>query len=463
MSEFSLGALRALAGEDAVLSSDADMKSYLEDWRGVFHGSAQAVVRPSCASAVADIVRYCAQTNTAVVPQGGNTGLAAGATPVDLESAIVLSLSRMREIRSVDAAGNTIAVDAGCVLTAVQEAAQNAERYFPLSLGAEGSAQIGGLIATNAGGSGVLRYGTMRGLVLGLEAVLPDGRLIDGMRALRKDNAGYDWKQLFIGSEGTLGIITGAVLRLFPKLKHRVTALVGLQSTDDIVRVFSLLQSDLGETLDACELFSDVTLGLRIEQEPLREAPMARYPWYLLVEAASSLPGLKDATHQALAHLIGESVALDCVIAGSPQQAGALWEWRESIPETERRAGRSAKHDVSVPVSSIPSFIDEATFAVESAYAGSRVLAFGHVGDGNVHFNVILPPGRDLATEVNAAVHEIVRAYRGSITAEHGIGRYRRDDLVNHRSAAEIQLMHRIKSALDPSGNMNPGAVLPRR
>ncbi len=460
MSDFSVDALRSIAGAHAVLAGE-DASPYLSDWRGVFHGTALAVVRPSSTQLVAAVVRYCAETKTPVVPQGGNTGLAAGATPAEVQNGIVLSLSRMRSIRSLDPAGNTVSVDAGCVLTQVQEAALAAHRYFPLSLGAEGSAQIGGLVSTNAGGSGVLRYGTMRALVLGLEVVLPDGRIADGMRALRKDNAGYDWKQLFIGSEGTLGVITGAVLRLFPELAHKTTALLGVETPDDAIAAFAHLQSTLGDTLTACELFSDETVALRLRHEPMLDFPMERQPWYLLIEAASSLPGLEDAAQRAFGDLLAEEVAGDCIFAATSKQAGALWEWRETIPEVERRTGRSAKHDVSVPISQIGSFIAEATAAMETHFPGSKPLAFGHVGDGNVHFNVLLPEDESgTAGAVNAVVHSIVRAYRGSITAEHGIGRYRRAELGEHRSSVEMDLMRQVKRAVDPGNLMNPGAVL---
>ncbi len=459
MSVFSLEAIEAIVGAGAVLTGE-DASPYLTDWRGAFRGSALAVVRPSSTHTVADVVRYCAQTGTPVVPQGGNTGLAAGATPAGVHNGIVLSLSRMRTVRSLDAAGNTIAVDAGCVLAEIQSAAADAQRYFPLSLGAEGSAQIGGLISTNAGGSGVLRYGTMRALVLGLEVVLPDGRIADGMRALRKDNAGYDWKQLFIGSEGTLGIITGAVLRLFPGLSQKTTALLGLKAPDDAIAAFAYLQNNLGDTLTACELFSDRSVALRLAHEPMLDFPMKRQAWYLLIEAASSLSALEDAAERAFGDLLEKALAGDCIVATTAKQADALWEWRESIPETEKRTGRSAKHDVSVPISQIGAFVAEATAAVEGAFPGANVLAFGHIGDGNVHFNVLLPPEGVTPEAVNAVVHGIVRTYRGSITAEHGIGRYRRAELCEHRSPVEMDLMRQIKRAVDPDNLMNPGAVL---
>jgi FAD/FMN-containing dehydrogenase len=452
--------LAAICGPSGLLTESADIAPYVTDWRGVFTGTALAVARPADTATVAACVRACAHANVAIVPQGGNTGLAAGATPLGLRRAIVLSLARMRTIRALDAAGFTISVDAGCVLADVRAAAAAAGRFFPLSLAAEGTAQIGGLIATNAGGTAVLRYGSMRALVLGLEVVLDDGAVADGMRALRKDNAGYDWKQLFIGCEGTLGVITGAVLRLWPPPRHRATALLGIATADDVIAAFGDLQEALGEALVGCELFSDRAVALRLEYEPQLVRPLPEHPWYLLVEAASSLPGLRDGVEEALALASDRGHVLDGVIAESSTRAAALWSWRETITENERRAGGSAKHDVSVAISAIPAFLARATQAVERQHPGARVLAFGHAGDGNIHFNVLI--GADArADDVNRTVHGIVGEFNGSITAEHGIGRYRRDELPAHRGPAEIALMHAVKAAVDPRGLMNPGAVLP--
>ncbi|HUA09797.1 MAG TPA: FAD-binding oxidoreductase [Candidatus Acidoferrales bacterium] len=454
-----LAALEQICGPGGLLAQKAEIEPYLTDWRGVFHGGALAVARPADTASVAACVRACAQAGAAIVPQGGNTGLAAGATPLGLQQAVVLNLSRMRRIRTLDAPGFTIAVDAGCVLADVQDAAENAGRFFPLSLAAEGSAQIGGLIATNAGGTAVLRYGSMRALVLGLEVVLADGSLADGMRALRKDNAGYDWKQLFIGSEGTLGVITGAVLRLFPRSSHRVTALLALESAQDAIQAFAGVQEALGETLTACELFGEPAVALRLRYQPQLTRPIGPHPWYLLIEAASSLPGLHEGAEAALARMLERGYAAECVLAGSSAQAQALWEWRETISENERRAGASAKHDVSVAISAIPAFLERATHAVEREHPSTEVIAFGHAGDGNIHFNVLLGE-QARAHDVSRTVHAIVGEFGGSITAEHGIGRYRRDELPEHRSAAEMALMRAVKAALDPNRLMNPGAVL---
>lgn len=460
MSDAFLARLAAICGPGGLLVDAADVAPFVTDWRGVFSGRALAVARPDSTQAVAACVRACADAGVAMVPQGGNTGLAAGATPIGLERAIVLSLARMRHVRAIDPLGFTIAVDAGCVLADVQAAADAAARFFPLSLAAEGTAQIGGLISTNAGGTAVLRYGSMRALVLGLEVVLPDGSIADGMRALRKDNAGYDWKQLFIGSEGTLGIVTGAVLRLFARPAHRATALLAVLGAQDAVAAFGDVQEALGESLVGCELFSERAVELRLAHEPQLVRAIAAQPWYLLVEAASSLPSLREGTEAALALAMDRGHVVDCVLAESSSQAHALWGWRETITENERRAGRSAKHDVSVPISVIPAFLERATREVEHGHPGARVLAFGHVGDGNIHFNVLLGEQQS-GGEINRTVHAIVREFAGSITAEHGIGRYRAAELSEHRSAAEMALMRAVKHAIDPRDLMNPGAVLP--
>jgi len=458
VSDALLARLAEICGPGGLLVEPADVAPFVTDWRGVFSGTALAVARPDTTRSVAQCVRACADAGAAVVPQGGNTGLAAGATPMGLERAVVLSLSRMRRIRAIDALGFSIAVDAGCVLADVQAAAEEAGRYFPLSLAAQGSAQVGGLISTNAGGTAVLRYGSMRALVLGLEVVLPDGSIADGLRALRKDNAGYDWKQLFIGSEGTLGVVTGAVLRLFARPAHRATALMAVPSAQDAIAAFGDVQEALGESLVGCELFSDRAIDLRLTHEPKLVRPIAAQPWYLLVEAASALAGLRDGAEAALALAVDRGHAVDCLLAQSSSQAHSLWSWRETITENERRAGRSAKHDVSVPISAIPAFLERATHELELKHPGTQVLAFGHVGDGNIHFNVLLAPGQS-AAEINRTVHAIVREFAGSITAEHGIGRYRAAELSEHRSETEMALMRAVKHAIDPHDRMNPGAV----
>lgn len=457
-----IAALREACGEASVITDRAEIKPYVTDWRGQYTGDALAVVRPSTTQQVSAIVKACIAAQAAIVPQGGNTGLAAGATPLGIDHAVVVNLSHMRRIVSIDPQGYTMCVEAGAVLAEVQEAAERADRLFPLSLAAEGSAQIGGLISTNAGGTAVLRYGSMRSLVLGLEVVLSDGHIVDGLRELYKDNAGYDWKQIFIGAEGTLGIITRAVLRVFPRPRARLTALAGVESCEAALRLFSSLQSRLGETLTACELFPERAVALRLAHEPALVRPMPEHPWYVLIEAASTLSSLRDEAEEALVQLEAAGVASDVVVAGSGAQETALWEWRERITETEKRAGRSVKHDVSVPLSAIPAFVARATERIERNYPGTSVLAFGHLGDGNIHFNVLLPENDAVDVEMlSGEVYTLIADFRGSITAEHGIGRYRRDELPGHRSSSEMHVLEAIKRAMDPSGMLNPGAVLP--
>jgi FAD/FMN-containing dehydrogenase len=455
-----LAALEAAVGRDGLIVDPDVAAPYLIDWRGRFHGRARAIVRPASTGETSRVVAICASAGVAMVPQGGNTGLAAGATPVDLDDAVVINLARMRTILALDPHGSSMRVQSGCVLSDVQAAAVDAGRLFPLSLAAEGSAQIGGLISTNAGGTAVLRYGSMRSLILGLEVVLPDGTILDGMRGLRKDNAGYDWKQWFVGAEGTLGIVTAAVLRLFPIQHSARTALFSLASIGDAMRAFDAVENRLGELIVAAELIPDVAVAARSRFEPGEIFPAERDGWYLLVEATSALPGLEEAIDSALLEIIERGIASACTVATNASQRTALWTWRESITETERRMGQSAKHDVSVPVSAMAGFVEEAAAFVNASFPAATVIAFGHAGDGNVHFNVVLPPDGSIDSEaVHALVHEIVARYGGSITAEHGIGRYRRDELPGHRSVAEMEAMRTLKRALDPRGLMNPGAV----
>jgi len=461
VSRDTIEALGDIVGHDGLIVDPALMQPYLSDWRDRFHGRALAVVRPRSTAEVARVVEHCVAAGIAMVPQGGNTGLAAGATPVGLERAVVINTSRMRAVRNIDAAAGTIAVESGCVLSDVQAAARQAGRYFPLSLAAEGSAQIGGLISTNAGGTAVLRYGSMRALVLGLEVVLPDGSVLNGMRTLRKDNAGFDWKQWFIGAEGTLGIVTAAVLRLFPAQHTIRTALFSLPTIEDAMRAFAAVESALGELLVAAEIIPDIAVEMRARFHPSEAFPAPRDGWYLLAEATSALSGLEDQIDAVLLDIVEAGIAKGCTVANNPAQREAIWAWRETITESERRFGTSAKHDVSVPVSAVVPFVEEAGAAVAAAFPSTTVVAFGHAGDGNIHFNVVIPQQESIAAEdVNVLVHRIVAAYGGSITAEHGIGRYRRDELPAHRSEAEMSAMRALKQALDPRGLMNPGAVL---
>ncbi|WP_153116646.1 FAD-binding oxidoreductase [Rhodocyclus tenuis] len=445
------------------------MAPYLRDWRGRYQGSARCVVRPGNAGEVAAVVRACVDARVPIVPQGGNTGLCGAATPDASGEAVVLSLQRLNRVRAVDPANNTITVEAGCTLVAVQEAAAAVGRLFPLSLAAEGSCLIGGNLSTNAGGVQVLRYGNTRALTLGLEVVLPSGDLWDGLRGLRKDNTGYDLKQLFIGAEGTLGIITAAVLRLFAQPRATATAWLAIPSPAAALAVLTRLQAAFGELVSACELVSDVALQLVLQHIAGSNAPLAEASdWYLLVELSG---GGDDAMLQAgLADCLGEAIAAgevsDAALAQSGEQAKKLWALRENIAEAQKREGFSIKHDISLPISGIPDFVAAADAALAEAFPGIRCVTFGHVGDGNLHYNQSMVDQADNARliagqgAVDRLVHDLVTAAGGSISAEHGIGQLKRDDLARYRSPVELATMRALKQALDPLGLMNPGKLL---
>jgi FAD/FMN-containing dehydrogenase len=466
MSQF-LESLADVVGGTALLTDAADMAPYASDWRGKVHGAPLAVARPSSTEQVAAIMRLCSEAGIAIVPQGGNTGLAAGATPDRSGTQLIMSLDRMAAIRAIDPIDNAIVVEAGCILAHAQEAAAAAGRLLPLSFAAEGSARVGGAIATNAGGLNVLRYGNARPLVLGLEVVLASGEVLDLMGRLRKDNAGYDLKQLFIGSEGSLGIITAATLRLFPRIAQRQTAVLQLASLEAVLDLYQALNAELGEFLSSFELISPHAHRLAVEHLPKANWPFED-GWAVLVEAGTSnahldLAGLTEA---ALGSAIEAGTVVDAVIAQSEAQRQGLWLVRESITEGERAAGPSIKHDVSVSLSRLPAVIAQCEQDVIARFPGARVNAFGHVGDGNIHFNVI-PTADQLAepgfeVTLNHLVHDRIVANGGSITAEHGVGRLRVEELEHYKDPGQIALMRRIKQALDPMRMMNPGAVLQR-
>jgi D-lactate dehydrogenase (cytochrome) len=448
-----------LLGPSGLVADPGGMAPYLEEERGLFHGKARLVARPASTGELAELVKICAEAGIAIVPQGGNTGLCGGASPSDA-TWIVVSLARMNKIRAIDPVNFTMTVESGVILQTVQSAALSVDCLFPLSLGAEGSCQIGGNISTNAGGTGVLRYGNMRDLVLGLEVVLPDGRIWDGLKSLRKDNTGYDLKQLYIGGEGTLGIITAAVLKLYPRARDQQTAFCALKDLPSSLALLSRARNASGDQVTGFELVPRLGLTLGRALVPGVSDPFADpHEWYALIELSSSRvdAGLTD----MLETLLGEAV-----VASSLEQRKALWKIREGIPEAQKKAGGSIKHDVAVPVADVPVFIDRASRAVEAAMAGVRVVPFGHVGDGNIHFNLTQPEGADKQAfldrweEMNRIVHDIVVAMKGSISAEHGIGRLKKGELTHYKSAVEIELMRRIKEALDPQGIMNPGNVL---
>ena len=461
--------LRAIVGAANVLDGETDMAPFLSDWRGRYHGRARAVVRPRDTAEVAAVVAACAQAGVAMVPQGGNTGLCGGATPLADGAAVVISLARLDRVRALDPDNDTLTVEAGCTLAAVQEAAQAAGRLFPLSLASEGSCLIGGNLSTNAGGVQVLRYGNTRDLVLGLEAVLPDGRVWDGLRGLRKDNTGYDLKQLFIGAEGTLGIVTAAVLKLFPAIRTRATAWVAVADPRAAVRLLGLLRAACGDRVSAFEIVGRTALGLVLRHIPGARDPLAGAPaWTVLVELSD--PAVDAPLEAQLEAVLGEAVAQglasDAAVAASVAQARALWALREDISEAQRIEGVSIKHDVSVPVSRIPEFLERAGAALAARWPDIRVVAFGHIGDGNLHYNLSKAVADANATfiartaEVNGIVHDLVCELGGSISAEHGLGQLKREEVLRYKPALEMELMRRVKQAFDPAGLMNPGKVL---
>ncbi len=460
---------RAVAGDAHVLTGAADMAPYLTDWRGRFTGRALAVLRPASTAQVADLVRACAHYRVPLVPQGGRTGLVLGSVPDASGAAVVLSLARLNRVRQLDAANRTITVDAGCILQTVQDAAAAAGCLFPLSLAAEGSCSIGGNLSTNAGGTGVLRYGNARELCLGLEVVTAQGEVWDGLRALRKDNTGYDLRDLFIGAEGTLGIITGAVLKLFPQPKASISALVALASPRQALALLVLAQDQCGASLTGFELMSDFCLRLVATHFPSLAQPfVSRHAQYVLLEVSSSESEQHAVAllEQAIAAAIDLDIADDAVVATSIAQSRALWHVREHIPLAQAAAGKNIKHDISLPVSRIPDFIDATHARVLAAFPASQLVCFGHLGDGNLHFNVAPPDGVShddfLANQqaISRIVHDSVTDWGGSISAEHGIGALKRDELVRHKSAVELNMMRAIKAALDPLGIMNPGKIL---
>jgi FAD/FMN-containing dehydrogenase len=445
--------LRAVVGDKNVLTAERDTEPYLTDWRKQYRGAAECVVRPGSTTEVAEVVRLCAQADVAIVPQGGNTGLVGGSVPTGARREIVLSLARMNRIRAVDPLNDTITVEAGCVLAEVQRAASEAGRLFPLSLAAEGSCQIGGNLSTNAGGVNVLRYGNAREQVLGLEAVLPDGRIWDGLRALRKDNTGYDLKHLFIGAEGTLGVITAAVLRLQPKPTASVTAWIEVKDPGCAVELLGDLKRHCGDRVTAFELLSRTCIDAVLAHRPAVRDPLPGGAWYVLAQLDDN--GSQSALEELLQDALGEGA--NAVIAKSEAEAEALWAIRESIPEAQFT---NVKHDVSVSISRIPEFIARAHAELEKTFPGTKIYCFGHVGDGNLHYNVGDKALIARRSEVNEAVYAAVAALGGSISAEHGLGQLKREDIRRHKDPLELELMRAVKRALDPRGLMNPGKVL---
>ena len=456
-------------GATHVLTAPEDQAPYLTDWRKRYSGRARAVLRPANAGEVRALVQLCNAHGVPIVPQGGNTGLCGGATP-DMEGrSVVISLQRMQHVRAVDAINNTITVDAGCILANVQQAAADADRLFPLSLAAEGSCTIGGNLATNAGGTAVLRYGNARELCLGIEAVLPNGELWNGLRGLRKDNTGYDLRDLLIGAEGTLGIITGAMLKLFPQPRAQVTALAALQSPRQALAFLSLAQGHAGTLLTGFELMSAFCLDLVRKHYPQLRVPFTQaYPQYVLLELSDleSEEHARTLFESLMEDALARGVIDDAAVAESVAQSRDFWNLREHIPLAQADEGKNIKHDIAVPISRIADFIDVTDRALAAAYPNIRMVTFGHLGDGNLHYNVSPPEGHAhedfLANQdgINRIVYDSVHAHGGSISAEHGIGQLKREDNARYKSAVELATMRAIKQALDPRGLMNPGKVL---
>ncbi len=458
--------LKSIVGSAHCLTAPHDIAPYLIEERGKYHGSALCVVKPASTEQLSQVVRTCWENGAIMVPQGGNTGLCGGGVPHN--NAVVISTARLNRIRAFDPLNRSMTVEAGCILATLQQAADEADLLFPLSLGAQGSCQIGGNLSTNAGGLNVLRYGTARDLTLGLELVLPDGQIWNGLSGLRKDNTGYDLKHLFIGAEGTLGIITAATLKLFPKPRSVETAFIALPGVDQALSLLALAQKTSGDQVSGCELIPRIALDYWLEYgigaiDPIQNSS----PWYLLLELESpQASGMTAIMEQILADALELGWATDAVLAASDAQRQTLWRLREDIPALQKRAGASIKNDIAVPVSAVPDLIRRGTAAMQTLLPGVRVVAFGHVGDGNIHFNLSQPVGTDgsefLARwdEACGLINDLVVELGGSFSAEHGIGQLKVDEMIRLKPALDIDLMRRIKAALDPKSLMNPGKVV---
>ena len=461
--------IRAAVGPAGYLDDPGDIEPYLKDFRGLFRGRASLAVLPKSTQEVSAVLAICNEHRIGVVPHGGNTSYCGGATPDASGRQIVLALKRMNRIRRVSPLDHAITVEAGCVLAQVQEAADAVERLFPLSLGSEGSCQIGGNLATNAGGTAVLRYGMVRDLVLGLEVVLADGRVLDGLKSLRKDNTGYDLRHLFIGSEGTLGIITAACLKLFPKPVEYATAIAAVANPKAAVELLAALRAASGDAVTTFELIPRLAVELTSRHISGVSDPFAQaYEWYVLVELTSSRAGsgLTEALEGALAEAAARTQVIDAAIASSARQRESLWRMRETVPEAQRHAGASIKHDVSVPISSLAEFIERGSQWIAAHVPQGQLIAYGHLGDGNLHFNIQQRPdvkAEDFlarADTAHRAIHDLAALYGGSFSAEHGIGQLKLAELRRYKDATALELMHDIKRTLDPRGILNPGKVL---
>ena len=470
-SEF-IDAARDLLGPKGFSQEPEDLAQWLTDWRGRYTGHAFALASPASTDEVAQLMKLCARYGVAVVPQGGNSGMAGGATPDASGDAMLLSLRRMNAIRSLDAAAGQAVCEAGVILQTFPEAAEAADMRFPLTLGGKGSATIGGLVSTNAGGTQVLRHGTMRAQVLGIEAVLADGSVFDALTVLKKDNRGFDLKQLLIGSEGTLGIVTAATLRLLPAATARATAWVGLASIADARTLLRRVDRALGDTLEGFEVVPSHCLDAVLDHLPDARSPLdERHNWNALIECVATEgddAALRERLETALGEGIEDGLVEDAMLASNEKQADTLWLLRDSISAAERALGPAMQHDISVPVERMPEFITEATPAIEAAYPGTRVVAFGHLGDGNVHFHVLAPAGatpgvweESEGKTISSYVYDLVKQWGGSISAEHGIGQMKIDELARLHDPVALSIMRNVKRALDPQGLLNPGKLVP--
>jgi FAD/FMN-containing dehydrogenase len=461
--------LRSIVGPQGFLDQPEDIAPFATDHRKLFRGATPLVLRPESTAQVAAILRFCHEAGIGVVPSGGNTSYCGGATPSAEGNQIVVSMSRMRRIRSVDPLNYTMIVEAGCILAEAQTAAASVDRLFPLSLGSEGSCQIGGNLSTNAGGTAVLRYGMMRDLVLGLEVVLPDGRVLDGLNSLRKDNTGYDLRDLFIGAEGTLGIITAAACKLFSRPATLVTALIAVTDPQAAVTLLSRLRAASSDAVSTFELMPRIALDLVLRHIPGAQDPFeTQHSWYVLLEIGAGRldTGMRESIESELSAAMEAGQIVDAAIAVNESQRESFWRLRESAPEAQRREGASIKHDVSVTTTELPRFIVEATNAILQICPDARIVSYGHLGDGNLHFNASEPLHGDanafmtLAPRINRAVHDLIARYGGSFSAEHGIGQLKRGELQRYKNPVALSLMQTIKQAIDPKGIMNPGKVL---
>jgi FAD/FMN-containing dehydrogenase len=460
-----------ILGTDAVLTDSVDVEPFLTDHRHLYHGRALTVAAPRSVEQISRLLAYCNEQRIGVVAHGGNTSYCGGATPDESGQQVVLSLKRLNRIRSVDPLNYSLVAEAGCILQDVQRAADAVERLFPLSLGSEGTCQIGGNLSTNAGGTSVLRYGMMRDLVLGLEVVLADGRVLSTLGALRKDNTGYDIKSVFLGAEGTLGIITAATLKLFPKVRSTATAFVAVKDVQSAVELLARLREASGDRVSSFELIPRIGIDLTIRHIPGVRDPLKRpYEWHALCELTSSrdTDNLTELLTESLATALETNLVLDAVIAQNHRDREALWKMRETLPEAQRLDGASLKHDISLPITSLPQFVEKAKHWIDANAPDARLVAYGHVGDGNLHFNLNQVSGTSseafLAREpaIKRAIHDLVRDFGGSFSAEHGIGRLKVDELERYASPVELDLMRAIKHAFDPHGILNPGKVLRR-